>query len=262
MKPLVYFKLQAKNLFKDYQTKKPHVDEALGITYFDYTPKYFDIDRIFNEYDWDEENFSLMKAQHLFALMLGFEKWTDLAKASDEELELAKLLWDNQHKIELEDWRSYIAGAEADNNTTFDTASRIAIFEEVFANADGHYNPFGDYRLTKGTAHMYDDEAPRPQTKSDPGPQITSLPLSAALRAEFVEAANEGFENVMERIEPQNPELTRKLWNAGDYVDNELLREDMLPISKDYALSLIDSFLVHHVIGLATRADGMMASNN
>jgi hypothetical protein len=151
MKPLVYFKLQAKNLYKDYRTKKPHVDEALGITYFDYTPKYFDIDRIFNEYDWDEENFSLMTAQHLFALMLGFEKWADLLKASDEELELAKLLWDNQHKIGLVDWQMYIAGAEADNDTTFDVAARISIFQRIFVEVEEHRSPFGDYRLDKNT---------------------------------------------------------------------------------------------------------------
>ena len=55
---------------------------------------------------------------------------------------------------------------------------------------------------------------------------------------------------------PRNPEQTRKLWNAEDYVDN-MLTKDMLPISRDYALSLIDAFLVHHVLGLATQADEM-----
>lgn len=87
---------------------------------------------------------------------------------------------------------------------------------------------------------------------------ITSLPLSKADRAEFIEVANSVFESVMERIEPNNPELTRELWNATDYVDN-MLGQDMLPISKDYAMSLIDAFLVHHVIGLATEADKQAA---
>jgi hypothetical protein len=152
MTPIDYFKLQAKNLFKDYQTKTSYTDEVDGLSYFTYSPKYFDIDSIFLEYDWDEENFTLMKAQHLFALMLGFENWSDLLKASDTELELAKLLWDNQHKIGLEDWEMYIENAESDNNTTFDAAARLAIFKGVFVDVDGHHNPFGDYRLNKNTA--------------------------------------------------------------------------------------------------------------
>jgi len=150
MTPIDYFKLQAKNLFKDYQTKTPYIED--GFSYFNYSPKHFDIDRIFVEYDWDEENFSLMKAQHLFALMVGFENWADLLKASDTELELAKLVWDNQHKISLEDWKMYIANVKWDNKITLDAAARLEIFRGVFADVDGHHNPFGDYRLSKNTA--------------------------------------------------------------------------------------------------------------
>lgn len=89
--------------------------------------------------------------------------------------------------------------------------------------------------------------------------QITALPLSKADRAEFVETANKVFEAVFHRIEPQNPEATRRLWDAEYYVDELLLRDDMLPIGRDYALSLIDAFLVQHVIGLAVQADEQAA---
>jgi hypothetical protein len=148
MTPLAYFKLQAKNLLRDYKTQTTYVDETDGETYFTYTPKFFDIERIFLEFDWDEVDFSLMKAQHLFALMLGFRNWADVLKASTEELELAKLLWDNQHKIGLDDWQSYVARIEADNDDVeFDVDGRIELFKHVFANVNGHHNPFGDYRL-------------------------------------------------------------------------------------------------------------------
>lgn len=149
MTPLSFFKLQAKNLLKDYRTRTLYVDKVDGYICYTYTPQYFDIGNIFVEYDWDEENFSLMKAQHLFACMLGFDKWGDLLKASDVELELAKLLWDNQHKIHLEDWRMYISRAEFENQTTFDAATKIQIFEQVFMNVDGHHSSFGDYRMNK-----------------------------------------------------------------------------------------------------------------
>lgn len=80
--------------------------------------------------------------------------------------------------------------------------------------------------------------------------KITSLPLDAEDRAEFIETANRAFETVLHRMEPENPQAIRKLWDAGYYVDHHLIGDGMLPISRDYALSLIDSFLVHYVLEL------------
>lgn len=255
MTPIAYFKLQAKNLFRDYKTKTPVFDEAISNYLYEYKPKYFDIDGLVCDFDIDEESFTLMKAQHIIAYLVGFKKWTDLIKASVVELELAKLLFDNQDKIHIEDWEMYIGGTENDNNTTFDAESRLEIFKQVFVNSEEHDNPSGDYRLNKKLARTTKNEKLRQVPKSKPDVQITSLPLNDTDRAEFIEAANSVFETVMWRMEPRNPELTRKLWDAADYVDNILLTEDMLPISKSYALSLIDAFLVHHVLGLATQAD-------
>lgn len=150
MNPIAYFKLQAKNLLRDYKTKKPS-NAADG--YCEYDPEYFDIDGIFLDYDWDEENFSLMKAQHLIAQMVGFRKWTDLLKASETEQELAKLLFDNQHKISIENWEMYIDGVERENNTVFEPEFRLEIFTQVFLNVEGHHNPFADYRLDKRKAN-------------------------------------------------------------------------------------------------------------
>ena len=149
MSPVDYFKLQAKNLLKDYQTQTPEIDKNNGFTYYSYFPTYLDIDRIFLEYDWDEENFSLMKAQHLFALMVGFNKWGDLINAPSSELELAKLVWDNQHKIHLEEWNMYIARTESENSVSFGTEARMDIFRHVFVDVDGHHSSFGDYRLKR-----------------------------------------------------------------------------------------------------------------
>ena len=149
MAHIEYFRLQAKNLFRDYKTQTSYIDDVDGNSYYKYDPKYFDIDGIFLDYDWDEENFSLMKAQHLIALMIGFGKWADLLNASEIELELAKLLFDNQDKIHLEDWKMYIADAERDNKTNFDPETRLEIFKQVFVNVEGHENPFPDYRLDR-----------------------------------------------------------------------------------------------------------------
>lgn len=149
MSPIDYFKLQAKNLFRDYQTRKSYIDQVDGFTYFTYSPTYFDIDRIFLEYDCDEEDFSLMKAQHLFALMVGFNKWGDLVKAPNHELELAKMVWDNQHKIGLEDWNDYIARVEVESGGILGPEEKLEMFKCVFVEVDEHHNQFGDYRLRR-----------------------------------------------------------------------------------------------------------------
>lgn len=61
----------------------------------------------------------------------------------------------------------------------------------------------------------------------------------------------------MRRIRPDNPETTRSLWDAAKYVDHHHLSADMLPIDSEYALSLIEAFLVHYVIDLAVQANRM-----
>ena len=128
MKHIDFFKLQAKNLFKDYKTQ--FVDES-GI--YDYKPKYFDINRIFVDFNWNEENLSLMKIQHIFAVLIGFKSWAALVNASESEQELAKLLFDNQHKIFLDDWEMYIAGVEHGHKTTYDTEWNVNSFVDILS---------------------------------------------------------------------------------------------------------------------------------
>lgn len=147
MTHIEFFKLQAKNLFRDFQTKNKSSEAAIGD--YEYDPKYFDIEGIILYFDIDEENFTLMKAQHIIAGLVGFRKWTDMLKADASELELAKLLFDNQDMVSCEDWEMYIHGAESDNNTTFDSDDRLEIFKQVFLDVDGHESSFPDYRLTR-----------------------------------------------------------------------------------------------------------------
>lgn len=150
MNYIEFFKLQAKNLFKDYQTKKRSSEARIGD--YEYYPKYFDIHSIILYFDIDEEDFRLMKAQHIIAQIVGFRKWTDMLKASQPELELAKLLFDNQDKVSAEDWAMYIHGIERDNNITLDADFRLEIFKQVFENVEGHESTFPDYRLhSQGT---------------------------------------------------------------------------------------------------------------
>ncbi len=116
-----YFKLQAKNLFKDFQTK---------------TEKHFPIDAeylVICEYGYDEEGFSLMNAQHIIALMGGFDKWTTLIKASAPELEIARLLFDNHETLFVEDWHMYVAGVERDG-IALDAETKLQILKQIWLN--------------------------------------------------------------------------------------------------------------------------------
>ena len=136
-----------KNLFRDYKTQSSVIVEGDDHSCYRYEPKFFDMGSIFNDYDWDEENFSLMKAQHLISLMLGFNKWSDIPKASEAELKLARLLFDNESKISLEEWEKYIVSTESDNATTFDAENRLEIFKQVVLNVEGHESNNEGHRL-------------------------------------------------------------------------------------------------------------------
>ncbi|MGR9431360.1 hypothetical protein [Rhizobium leguminosarum] len=84
---------------------------------------------------------------------------------------------------------------------------------------------------------------------------IEALPVTGELRAALLDIANRVFERVVDRIEPENESLTRKLWDPDDYIDNHFFQEGMLPMNLDYADYLIDAFLVQHVVDLAVKAD-------
>lgn len=83
---------------------------------------------------------------------------------------------------------------------------------------------------------------------------LTALPLGEADTLAFIQCANSRFEYVLARVEPDNPDVVRRLWNAQLYID-EVVREDMLPIDRDEALGLVEAFLVGHVANLAAQAD-------
>ena len=94
MSHLDFFKRQAKNLLKDWQTQTKTVGKDGFISYH-YDWKFFDVGDLFFYYEFDdkdEQDIKLARAQHLIAKMVGFKKWNDLIQASEIELELAELL--------------------------------------------------------------------------------------------------------------------------------------------------------------------------
>ena len=123
-----YFKRQAKLFLKDFRTQ--YFDEEADV--FKYNPKFFtDIDGIIVSYDIDEENFSLMNAQHIISLIAGFESWNDLIHATEEKLELGKLLVENRDECAniVDDWNMYL---DINSFNDLDDNFKIAIFKEIF----------------------------------------------------------------------------------------------------------------------------------
>ena len=105
----------------------------------------------------------------------------------------------------------------------------------------------------------HEAQQPKPTIRPKSGYLIETLPVNPEYRREAIELANSTFEMIVRRIEPDNPKETRALWDAAEYIDDyhltEHLTEDILPIDSEYALSLIEAFLLHYVIDLAVQAD-------
>lgn len=95
MNNIEYFKLQAKNLYKDWKSRKQK--------YFVFNVK--DLFRIYNVKI--DERPTLMKAQHLLAQALGRNKWADLLTEPDEKLSYTRNImeeeWQDFKEAECED---------------------------------------------------------------------------------------------------------------------------------------------------------------
>ena len=104
MHPINYFKFQSKRLLKDLKTYVP--DDEVG---YRYSPKYFDVDAMLLSVDYRVgPNPTLMKAQHLMALINDFESWDELIHANPDRLEMAKKMFETQDKTPLDSWYEWL----------------------------------------------------------------------------------------------------------------------------------------------------------
>ena len=144
MATVEFFKKQAKNLLKDYNTRVFNEEEE----FYEYSPRFFrDIEFLLDPFDIDEDDsFTLMNAQHIIARLSGFYKWTELIKASEHALELGMLLLTNREAYQektglftnmvesliVDDWKSY----EEMYLQDCDDERKLEVFKEVFLNQD------------------------------------------------------------------------------------------------------------------------------
>ena len=84
-----YFKSQAKKFYKDFQTQYTKENDYI----YSYKPKVLpDIDDNIVTFDIDEDDFSLMKAQHIVAYLAGFENQNELIHANIYKQEIGYYL--------------------------------------------------------------------------------------------------------------------------------------------------------------------------
>ena len=119
-------------------------------------------------------------------------------------------------------------------------------------NYDANEEGFKSWSLL---IHKYEDQKPKHILQDVPSFEIKELPLDPDFRAEAIDVANAAFERVFDGIEPDNPKITRELWDVEKHIDEDHFSPKNLPIDSEYALSLIEAFMLHHVVGLATKAD-------
>ena len=132
MSNLEFFKKQAKNLLKDWQTQTKTVEEDGLITY-NYSTKFYDVGDLFFYYEFsdkDEQDIKLARAQHLIAQMVGFKKWTDLVAASEKELEYAEVLL--RHFKNSEDIINWENTEMFSGIARFDIESKIEFAKKYF----------------------------------------------------------------------------------------------------------------------------------
>lgn len=139
-----FFKQQAKNLFKDYNTRVYNEDGG----YYAYSPRFFhDIRDILRSFEIDEKDgsFTLMKAQHIIAKLAGFNKWTELISASGPILEIGRLLILNRDTylkkigivtnivtVIVDEWKSYQNEYLADCSDE----TKLKVFKRQFLEED------------------------------------------------------------------------------------------------------------------------------
>jgi hypothetical protein len=95
-KNMNYLKNQAKNLYRDFQLEYKQDDEEYVLA-----SRFFDINAIVEDFNIDCDDFSLMKAQHIIAKMLGLNSWKEVIDCPEDILtsRIGSFNTENPYKI-------------------------------------------------------------------------------------------------------------------------------------------------------------------
>ena len=164
MNTISYFKLQAKNLFHDIK-----LDFMQDGDDYVCAPRFFDVNAIVSDFDVDIDDFSLMKAQHIIAKMVGMDSWKDLISATDTVLEQKKIVLDTSNyklwrqKIYNIDLSLYEKIAEGKAGDYILKCPRLPELEEIMKlKPNSYFLSCGDAKkYAEDTKHIYVNVIPQ-----------------------------------------------------------------------------------------------------
>lgn len=166
MDNISYFKLQAKNLYRDFKLDFMAEDEA-----YNFSPQFYDINKIVSDFEIDVNDFSLMKAQHIIAKLVGFRSWDELLQAPNSLLEQKKEGLEQldvkvkKSKVYHIDLSGYEKIAEGKGGDYLLKCPRLPELEEIIALTPNAYfqSCGGEHldELTQDTKHIYVNVVPR-----------------------------------------------------------------------------------------------------
>ena len=147
MLPIQYFKLQAKHLHSDLQTRtSPSTDFGMFYDdfYYDYNPKFFNVKQLLWDMGLSEEPkklFGLMRCQHIIANLAGFKSWNCLIHATEEKLELARIVFENQNKIHPAQWEEFITEIKTRQEKQGLSPLSLSREKELYQQTLANYDP-------------------------------------------------------------------------------------------------------------------------
>ena len=140
MNNISYFKLQAKNLFHDIKLDFMQEDENYVCS-----PRFFDANAVVSTFNIDTDNFSLMKAQHIIAKIVGMDSWKELISAPDAILGQKKLTLDasdfkiKHQKVNYINLSQYERIAEGQRGDYLVKCPRLPELEEIIKRKPDSY---------------------------------------------------------------------------------------------------------------------------
>lgn len=167
MNNISYYKLQAKNLFRDIKLEFEQDDEEYVVA-----SKFFDVNAIATDFDVEFKNFSLMKAQHLIAKMTGFNSWEELINAPEDVatqrksiLEAYQLIRKKVYKIDLSSYERITPTGLAGDYVV--KCPRLPELEEIITQKpDGMFMSCDadTEKFSSDTKHIYVNVCPKNST--------------------------------------------------------------------------------------------------
>lgn len=225
MENIAFFKQQAKNFLKDYKTRVYNEKEGT----YEYNPRFFEnIKDILYEFDIkDDDNFTLMNAQHIISKLAGFNKWNELIKSSDPVLEIGRHLLLNNETDLLSEWKFFEKLLKKDDSI------KLEFFKEFLIDDN-------DKNIKKFSVDFTDDENAQDMIAKVMKEKNTSASKAIAgsvTNPNFIDITEEGYASIAlplwghadpyaEKEKLDNPVITFKLTSRKEKMVKDVMKEE------------------------------------